>query len=91
MTPTAHLAELAQHPEFGVLYKGFIDEGRKYGYPDCCILFFLVEWFPHVVPGRSRLKANRQWVEAYRAQMDAAGWAGQQIPCRACLRKNWEA
>jgi hypothetical protein len=62
----------------------FVNRGRFYGYPECCIDFFSTVW-----DGLRKLNTDEsdRVMEAYYARVQAAGYEGKYIPCPDCLRK----
>jgi hypothetical protein len=76
---------------------GWLEEGRRYGYPDCCILFFHRIWGPLALGTHSitdKIRRNEPCsrdelclIHVYlehRRHLDGTGY----VPCPGCLAKK---
>jgi hypothetical protein len=59
-----------------------IAEGRRNGYPECCISFFADTWFPAVI-----IVPELEWFEIKEAYSILCSISGlEHVPCPRCLR-----
>ena len=102
-----HCSELAESEDADDLSEdseettdlSWLEEGRQYGYPDCCILFFHRVWGPlalatasihaKILQGKRCTDDERILHNCYvehKQHLDGSGY----VPCPACLAHQWQ-